>query len=115
MFASETSRPSIVVEFRNLLMLSTKAKFTFQKRVSYNVRSYLEVTRVTIRNFKNFLSLHIFAQSLAEQKHALKIFDAQNRLQLIFKNAKNQHTLHNTQGFPGTFGYPGPNLTWCPT
>jgi hypothetical protein len=26
-----------------------------------------------IPNFKNFLSLHIFVQSLAEQKHALKI------------------------------------------
>ena len=26
-----------------------------------------------IPNFKNFLSLQIFAQSLAEQKHALKI------------------------------------------
>jgi hypothetical protein len=28
---------------------------------------------VGIPNFKNFLSLHIFVQSLAEQKHALKI------------------------------------------
>jgi hypothetical protein len=26
-----------------------------------------------IPNFKNFLSLHIFAKSLAEKKHALKI------------------------------------------
>ena len=27
----------------------------------------------SIPNFKNFLSLHIFVQSLAEQQHALKI------------------------------------------
>jgi hypothetical protein len=28
---------------------------------------------LNIPNFKNFLSLHIFVQSLAEQKHVLKI------------------------------------------
>ena len=45
----ETSHPSIVLAFRTLFMLSTKAKFTllFQKIYKkHNVRSYFEVTRV---------------------------------------------------------------------
>jgi hypothetical protein len=36
-------------------------------------RNPLDQALATIPNFKNFLSLNIFVQSLAEQKHALKI------------------------------------------
>ena len=49
----ETSHPSIVLAFRTLFMLSTKAKFTllFQKKFhiqKHHVRSYFEVTRVLV-------------------------------------------------------------------
>ena len=48
----ETSHPSIVLAFRTLFMLSTKAKFTllFQKKfhIKHHVRSYFEVTRVLV-------------------------------------------------------------------
>jgi hypothetical protein len=61
---------------------------------------------LSIPNFKNFLSLHIFVQSLAEQKHALKIPEhtliimCNNKLQatIDIQKRQNEHTLHSTQG-----------------
>jgi hypothetical protein len=54
----ETSHPSIVVAFRTLFMLSTKAKFTllFRKELKHNVSSCFEVTRVL------GFSLHIYEE-----------------------------------------------------
>ena len=49
----ETSHPSIVVAFKTLFMLSTKAKFTllFRKELRHNVRSYFKVTRVLVYTY----------------------------------------------------------------
>jgi hypothetical protein len=58
-----------------------------------------------IPNFKNFLSLHIFEQSLAEQKHALKISEhtlikcvTTKQATIHIQKCQNEHTLHSNQG-----------------
>jgi hypothetical protein len=50
----------------------------------------------TIPNFNNFLSLCIFAQSLAKQNHTTK------QATIDIQKCQNEHTLHSTHGNLGT-------------
>ena len=74
---------------------------------------------ISIPNFKNFLSLHIFAQGLDKQKHALKISEHTFIIMCIHKTGYNWYSKMSkrtyTEQHPGKFGYPWPNLTWGPS
>jgi hypothetical protein len=66
---------------------------------------------------ENFLSLHIFVQSLAEQKHALKISEhtlikcvTTKQATIHIQKCQNEHTRTAQQS--GKFGGPGQTLTW---
>jgi hypothetical protein len=69
-----------------------------------------------IPNFKNFLSLHSFVQSLAEQKHALEI--SEHTLIIMCNNKAGYNSYSKmpkrtyTAQQSGKFGGPGQTLTW---
>jgi hypothetical protein len=99
-------------------LFHTYVPHLFQHTIIYTFLLLDFLTCLFIPNFKNFLSLHIFVQSLAEQQHALKISE---HTLIIMCNNKTGYNWYSkmpkptyTAQHPGKFGGSGPTLTWGP-
>jgi hypothetical protein len=78
---SETSRVIVVVDFRTLLILLTKAKFAHLFHIKRLVRSYFEITRVA----RDILHIHSTKNVIPWDKTLGNELNSNNKLHIIHK------------------------------